>query len=59
MSRLVIALTLTAALAACDGENPFQIEVTNDEGETELVDANDPNTDVSNRFAYDPTENLF
>jgi len=51
---------MTAILAACDGTNPFmeEIEVTSDTGETELIDANDPNTDVSNMFAYDPAQSL-
>ncbi|MBU2992810.1 hypothetical protein Q4555_03605 [Octadecabacter sp. 1_MG-2023] len=61
MSRIITALSIAALLAGCDGKNPFQDEVvaTNEEtGETELVDDNDPNTDVDNKFAYDPERNL-
>ncbi|MCF2904471.1 hypothetical protein L0666_05690 [Octadecabacter sp. CECT 8868] len=61
MSRIITALSIAALLAGCDGKNPFQDDIvaTNeDTGETELVDANDPNTSVDNKFAYEPTRNL-
>lgn len=59
MSRALIAFAAAGLLAACDGKNPFMIEVTDPTtGEVELVDANDPNTDVNSQFAYDPTRNL-
>ncbi len=58
MSRFLAAIAATTLLLGCDGANPFQVEVISPDGETELIDANDPNTDVNSRFAYDPDRNL-
>lgn len=63
MSRILSAAAVAALLAGCDGANPFQEDpdttlVTADTGETELIDANDPNTDVNSQFAYDPARTL-
>ena len=66
MLRSFTALAVIALLAGCDGENPFMVEVTSPSGEevtspsgdTELIDANDPNTNINSQFAYDPSQNL-
>ncbi|AKS45548.1 hypothetical protein SAMN05444287_0644 [Octadecabacter temperatus] len=58
MMKTFTAIAVTSVLAGCDGTNPFMVEVTSPDGETELIDANDPNTDVNSQFAYDPTRNL-
>jgi hypothetical protein len=55
---IAAALSSFVILAACDGTNPFMVEVTSPTGETELIDANDPNTDVNSQFAYNPARNL-
>jgi hypothetical protein len=51
MSRLITAVAITAALAGCDGTNPFMLEATAPTGETEALEVGDPNTTVSNQFA--------
>jgi hypothetical protein len=58
MSRLITAVAITAALAGCDGTNPFMLEATAPTGETEALDENDPNTSVDSKFAFDPAASL-
>lgn len=56
MSRVLYALTLTVVLGACDGKNPFMVVADN--GDTEVLDPRDPNTDVNNKFAFDIENDL-
>ena len=55
---IAAALSSFVILAACDGENPFMVEVTAPTGETETLEPGDPNTTVSNRFLFDRSRGL-
>jgi hypothetical protein len=42
MSRLITAVAITALLAGCDGENPFQVDEVVAPGEAPIIDPDNP-----------------
>lgn len=56
MFRTLISLSAFAVLVACGDGQPFVF--ANYDGESEEIDTEDPNTDVSSKFAYDLSRSL-